>query len=60
MTIKELLKGKLTEAELSLMQGAFDIIGGKEKAVAIIEIPKELEPKEGKIAKALMTKHKNV
>ena len=60
MTLKELLKKKLTEQELSLLPSSFDLMGGKEKAVAIIEMPKELEPKEKIIAQALMKKHKNV
>ncbi|OGY61787.1 MAG: hypothetical protein A3H06_01565 [Candidatus Colwellbacteria bacterium RIFCSPLOWO2_12_FULL_44_13] len=60
MTLKELLKKKLTESELSLIPTSFDIVGSKEKAVAIIDIPKELEGKESLIGKALMKKHKNV
>lgn len=60
MTIKDLLKKKLSENELSMMPSSFDLIGNKEKAVAIIEIPKELEDKEKLIANALMKKHKNV
>ncbi len=60
MTIRELLKKKLTEDELSLVPSSFDLVGSKEKAVAIIEIPKELEAKERIIALALMKKHKNV
>ena len=60
MTLKELLKKKLTEQELVLLPSSFDLIGGKDKAVAIIEIPKELEANEKIIANALMKKHKNV
>lgn len=60
MTIKELLKKNLTKEELDLLPSSFDIIGNKQKAVAVIEIPKELEKKEKIIAKALMKKHKNV
>ncbi len=60
MTLKELLNKKLTEQELALLPSSFDLVGGKEKAVAIIEIPKELESKEKIIALALMKKHKNV
>ncbi len=37
---------------------SFDVIGNKEKAVAIIETPDELKPKS--IAEAVMKKHKNV
>ncbi|MFA4819675.1 MAG: class I SAM-dependent methyltransferase family protein [Candidatus Aenigmatarchaeota archaeon] len=60
MTIKELLKKRLTKAELGFLPTSFDIMGSKDKAVAIIEIPKELEKKEALIAKTLMKKHKNV
>jgi len=42
------------------MSRSFDIIGSKEKAVAIIEIPNEERGKEKEIAKALMEKQKNV
>lgn len=60
MTIKELLRKKLTPEELSLVPSSFDIMGNKDRAVAIIEIPKELELRELLIAKAIMKKHKNV
>lgn len=60
MTIKELLARKLSPEELALLSTSFDIMGNKEKAVAIIEIPKELEKKEAIIAKAIRKKHKNV
>ena len=40
--------------------GSFDVIGNKEKAVAIIEIPEELLKKKKSIAEAVMKKHKNV
>ncbi len=60
MTYKELLKKKLTKKEMELIPTSFDIVGSKEKAVALIEIPKELEKKEKTIAKAIMQKHKNV
>lgn len=60
MTIRELLRKKLTQEELALVPSSFDIIGSKERAVAIIDIPKELEKKNNEIAKAIMKKHKNV
>lgn len=60
MTIKELLKKKLSKEELALVPSSFDIIGNKEKAVAVIEIPRELEAKQDIIAKAIIRKHKNV
>jgi len=60
MTLRSLLKDILSEKELSLVPSSFDIIGGKEKAVAIIELPAELLGKKEIIAEALMKKHKNV
>ena len=60
MSIKELLKDKLSEKELESVSTAFDIIGNKEKAVAIIEIPNSLKKKKKLIAESVMAKHKNV
>lgn len=60
MTLKELLKSKLTEKQLAKVPSSFDIIGNKDKAVAIIDIPKELTRKSKVIASALMQHHKNV
>lgn len=39
---------------------SYDIIGSKEKAVAIVEIPDELKKKEKEIAKKILSEHKNV
>jgi len=39
---------------------SYEIIGSKEKAVAIVEIPGELRKKEKKIAKSIMNRQKNV
>ena len=39
---------------------SYDIIGSREKAVAIVEIPDELKKEEKKIAKLIMERHKNV
>ncbi|MBI2578749.1 MAG: class I SAM-dependent methyltransferase family protein [Candidatus Aenigmarchaeota archaeon] len=60
MTLRDLLKGKLGRKELAAVPSSFDIIGSKEKAVAIIELPKSLKGKAEIIAEALMKKHKNV
>ena len=59
MKLKEMLAKKLTKKELALVPSSFDIVGNKEKAVAIIEIPEKLKRKKI-IANALMKKHKNV
>lgn len=60
MSFKELLKDKLTEEDLKLLPRSFDIIGSKEKSVAIVDIPIELKDKERVIADAIIKKHKNV
>ncbi len=60
MGYRDLLKGKLTEEEFKLLPSSFDLIGNKEKAVALIEISKELSKKEKLIAEAIVKKHKNV
>ncbi len=39
---------------------SFDIIGSKEKSVAIVEIPEELEKKEKQISEQILNQHKNV
>ncbi|MBI2075932.1 MAG: class I SAM-dependent methyltransferase family protein [Candidatus Aenigmarchaeota archaeon] len=60
MALRDLLKGKLTKKQLRHVPSSFDIIGNREKAVAIIEVPKELRQKARAIAAALMKQHKNV
>lgn len=60
MSLKQELRGALTKKELALAPSAFDVLGSKAKAVAIIEIPDQLQKKENVIAEALMRKHKNV
>ncbi len=39
---------------------SYDIIGSKEKAVAIIEIPEDLQKKEKEITNQILARHKNV
>lgn len=60
MTIKELLKDKLTKKEMNMVPSSFEIIGNKEKSIAIVEIPHQLKPKRCVVADAIMKKHKNV
>lgn len=60
MNLKKALENKLAPEELDKMNTSFDIVGSREKAVAIIEIPEGLEKKEKIIAEALMEVHKNV
>ena len=60
MALRELLRGKLTRQELKYVPSSFDVIGNKDKAVAIIEIPEELEKKKKILAEGVMEQHRNV
>lgn len=60
MTLKERLKTRLPDGLLELVPRAFDIIGGKEKAVAIVELPMELAGYEKAIAEGIMSEQKRV
>ena len=60
MNLKEALSGKLSKKELGLLRTSFDIIGSRDRAVAIIEVPEELRKKEKIIGEALLRVHKNV
>jgi len=55
-SLKEALSGVLDEGELEHLTTSFDIIGD----IAIVEIPKELETREGEIGKALLDVHRNI
>lgn len=56
VTIKDRLKGKLTDDEIKLLKTSFDVIGD----IAQLEIPEGLEKKEKIISETLMELHKNV
>ena len=56
MRLREALKDKLNEKELSILKTGFDTIG----SIAIIEIPPELVKKEKAIANELIGIHKNI
>jgi len=58
--LKEILKDKLSEEELKLVPRSLGFIGSKEKTVAIVGIPEELEDKEKLIAEGIMQLQKNV
>ncbi len=60
MSVKDLLKKSLPRRLHAKIPASFDIIGSKEKAVAIIEIPKEMQKYRTRIAAAVMQQHKNV
>lgn len=58
--MRAVLRGILPEEKLRLVPRSFDITGSKGKAVAIIELPEDLEEFEDIIARTLMRVHKNV
>ena len=58
--IRAELMGILPENKLSLVPRSYDIIGAKNKALAIVEIDEELRSFEQQIAAAIMRIHKNV
>jgi tRNA (guanine37-N1)-methyltransferase len=58
--VREELRGVIPGDLLDLVQRSFDIVGSKQKAVAIIEVPEELRDYKGAIAHALMRVQKNV
>ena len=59
-TLKEILEDELTEEEMEDLITSYDVIGSRDGAVAIIEIPESLEDKKEQIADAIMSNHKNV
>ena len=59
-TIKEYLQDRLPDDILEDIPSSFDILGSREKSVALIEIPKEVEEFAPLIAEAIMVIHKNV
>ncbi len=60
MTIKEILKDEISSKDMHLVPSSFEIIGNREKAVAIIELHHKIRPQAKIIADAIMKKHKNV
>ena len=60
MKLRDSLKGIIPEEKLSYVPSSYEIIGSRQKAVAIIEIPEELTEFKQAVANALMNLHKNV
>ena len=54
------LRGRIPEELLELVPSSFDIVGSREKAIGIIEIPAGLEEYEREIAEAMMDANKNI
>jgi tRNA (guanine37-N1)-methyltransferase len=60
VALKRALRGRIPDDLLHLVPSSFDIVGSRSGAVAIIEIPDELEPYKYEIAKAVKSLNKNV
>jgi tRNA (guanine37-N1)-methyltransferase len=58
--LKSILKDIIPHGLNDLIPSSFDILGSKEKAIAIIEIPEELSEFKIEIAKGIIKVHKNV
>ncbi len=60
MDLKQALKSELTRKELTMLPRSFDVVGSRDKAVAIVEIRSELKDKEKIIAKTLIKLNRNI
>ncbi|MCD6493559.1 MAG: class I SAM-dependent methyltransferase family protein [Archaeoglobaceae archaeon] len=56
MSLKEMLKGKISDEEMKLVRKSFEIIGD----IVIIEIPEEIIHLKNLIVNAILKKHKHV
>src|SRR3989344_4120901 len=55
-SLKQALKHRLSAKEHALLRRSFDLIGD----IAVLEMPRELQKKEGIIAQALLNQHKHI
>jgi len=60
MRLKEYFKGKIDDSLLKYIPSSYDIIGSRQKAVAIVEIPPEVEHLKHEIAEAIVKINKHV
>ena len=60
MKLRDALRGIVPKELLPLVPSSFEIIGSREAAVAIVEVPPELEPYEEEIGDAILRLHRNV
>ncbi len=60
MSLRDELKARLTKKELMLSPNSFDIVGNRERAVAVVEIDEKLKKKRALIADMIMKLNKNV
>lgn len=58
--ITTLLRDIIPEDKIGFLTHSYDIVGSKQKSVAIIEIPESLRDYEDDIAEAIMQVHRNV
>jgi len=58
--LKKLLQDKMNEDKIEIAPSSFEVIGNREKAVAIVEIPEEMEKEKVFVAAAIMEMHSNV
>lgn len=58
--LKEILREKLDDKELAYVPSSFDIVGSRDGAVALVEIPKEIYHRRREIGEAILTVHRNV
>ncbi|MEL9990922.1 MAG: class I SAM-dependent methyltransferase family protein [Thermoproteus sp.] len=60
MALRRLLRGVVPDDLLSLVPSSFDIIGSRQGAVALVELPDELERYKYDIAKAIRQLNRNI
>ncbi|MFP3348085.1 MAG: class I SAM-dependent methyltransferase family protein [Thermoproteus sp.] len=60
MALRNMLKGVVPEDLLAAVPSSFDIIGSRQGALAIVELPDELEPYKLEIADAVRRLNKNI
>lgn len=58
--LKEALKGVIPESLLAYVPSSFDVVGSRSGAVAIVEIPEEVEAYKYEIARAIVRLSRNV
>ncbi len=58
--LKKILSSQFNNDELQLVPSSFDIIGSRNGAVALVEIPKEIYDKRKLIGETILKIHKNI
>ena len=60
MRLRDLVRGVVPEELIGLVPSSFDIVGSRSGAVAIIELPDELDPYKAEIAEAITRMNRHV